>query len=52
MGLPLSLRQDFDGAALRLLARQIKDANQARRLLALASIYDGGSARTRPGLAA
>ncbi|MHC2419614.1 hypothetical protein ACVMB2_003524 [Sinorhizobium meliloti] len=30
-------------ARLRLLARQAKDANQARRLLALASIYDGGS---------
>lgn len=42
MGFPLRLRQDFDGAALRLLARQTKDANQARRLLALASIYDGG----------
>ncbi len=28
---------------LRLLHRQTKDADQARRLLALASIYDGGS---------
>jgi len=36
------LRADFDGERLRLLARQTKDANQARRLLALASIYDGG----------
>ncbi len=43
MGWALSLRQDFDGATLCLLARQTKDANQARRLLALASIYDGGS---------
>ena len=43
MGSAVSLRADFDGAGLRLLARQTKDANQARRLLALASIYDGGS---------
>jgi len=43
MGSAISLRQDFGGAALRLLARQTKDADQARRLLALASIYDGGS---------
>lgn len=39
----VSLRTDFDGERLRLLARHTKDANQARRLLALASIYDGGS---------
>lgn len=43
MGLAISLRSDFDGSGLRLLARQTKDASQARRLLALASIYDGGS---------
>lgn len=43
MGSALSLREDFDGAGLRLLARRTKDANQARRLLALASIYDDGS---------
>jgi transposase len=43
MGSAISLRSDFDGAVLRLLARQTRDADQARRLLALASIYDGGS---------
>lgn len=43
MGSAISLRSDFDGNGLRLLARQTKDASQARRLLALASIYDGGS---------
>ena len=43
MGSAISLRGDFDGARLRLLARQTRDADQARRLLALASIYDGGS---------
>ena len=46
MGASISLRDDFDGTALRRLARQSKSANQARRLLALAEIYDGGS-RTR-----
>ncbi|SSC64657.1 unnamed protein product [Ciceribacter selenitireducens ATCC BAA-1503] len=43
MGSAISLRSDFDGAMSRLLARQTRDADQARRLLALASIYDGGS---------
>lgn len=41
MGSAISLRSDFDGDRLRLLARQTKDASQARRLLTLASIYDG-----------
>lgn len=39
----ISLREDFDGKRLRRLARQTKDAAQVRRLLALASIYDGGT---------
>ena len=39
----ISLRKDFDGDGLRRLARQTKDAAQVRRLLALASIYHGGS---------
>jgi putative transposase len=40
--MPVPLRDDFDGLALRRMARQSKDAPQARRLLALAAIYDGG----------
>ncbi len=32
------LRDDFDAPGLRLLARNTKDAGQARRLLALAAI--------------
>jgi transposase len=36
------LRDDFDASGLRLLARNSKDAGQARRLLALAAIYEGG----------
>ncbi len=43
MGSAIGLREDFEGAALRRLARLSKSANQARRLLALAQIYDGGS---------
>ena len=33
---------DFGAAALRGAARRTKDAAQARRLLALAAVYDGG----------
>ena len=43
MGSAVPLRDDFDASALRLLARRTRDANQGRRLLALAAIYDGGS---------
>ena len=43
MGLAIGLRSDFDGAAPRRLARASRSANQARRLLALAEIYDGAS---------
>lgn len=39
----IALRDDFNSAELRLLARFSKDAGQTRRLLALAEIYDGGS---------
>ncbi len=43
MAKAISLRADYDGTALRRLAKKAKDAAQVRRLLALASIYDGGS---------
>ena len=42
MGSPVPLRDDFNAALLRLLARRTQDAGQGRRLLALAAIYDGG----------
>lgn len=42
MAAAISLRGDFDGAALRRLARESRDAKQVRRRLALASIYEGG----------
>lgn len=40
---PIALRQDYEAAQLRRLARDSGDAKQVRRLLALAVIYDGGS---------
>lgn len=43
MARAIALRFDFNGVELRRLARRSKDANQARRLLALATIYDGGT---------
>ena len=43
MSAPIPLRGDFDASQLRGLARKTKDGPQARRLLALAAIYDGGS---------
>lgn len=43
MGSAIGLRDDFDGAGLRALAKATKDAGQARRLIALAAIYDGGA---------
>jgi transposase len=44
--MPIPLREDFDATQLRHAARQSKDSGQARRLLALAAIYDG-STRTQ-----
>jgi transposase len=41
MSIAVPLRSDFDASGLRRLARNSKDANQARRLLALATIYAG-----------
>ena len=39
----IALRSDFSATELRRLARRSRDAAQARRLLALAAIYDGGT---------
>jgi transposase len=43
MTLAVRLREDYDARHLRALAKASRDANQTRRLLALAAIYDGGS---------
>src|SRR5512139_4248221 len=43
MSAPIPLRRDFNASLLRGLARRTKDGPQARRLLALAAIYDGAT---------
>jgi transposase len=43
MAAAIELREDFNSGALRASARRSKDGPQARRLLALASIYDGAT---------
>ena len=39
----IALRGDFEAARVRAVARRSKDGPQARRLLALAAIYEGAS---------
>src|SRR5665213_1408818 len=46
MAAPIPLRGDYDAKALRRLAKRSDDADQTRRLLALAAVYDGGSRST------
>ena len=41
--MPVALRIDFDATRTRAAAKRAKDAPQARRLLALAAIYDGAT---------
>jgi transposase len=41
--MPVPLRTDYDAKRLRSLARRSTDAPQARRLLALAAVYEGAS---------
>lgn len=43
MAAPISLRGDFDGPMLRALALSEKAGTVTRRLLALVTIYDGGT---------
>ena len=43
MAAAVELRKDSDAKALRALAKRTKDGPQARRLLALATIYEGAS---------
>ena len=38
---PIPLRPDYDAAVLRRIARESEDADQVRRLMTLAMIYDG-----------
>ena len=41
MSAAIPLRNDCDAYELRVLAGKVKDANQARRLLAIATVYEG-----------
>jgi transposase len=41
--MPIALRADFDAAMVRAAAKRSKDGPQARRLLALAAIYEGAT---------
>jgi transposase len=41
MSAAISIRDDFEAEELRVLAGRVKDANQARRLLAIAAVLDG-----------
>jgi transposase len=43
MAAAIGLRGDYDAGALRAAAKRSKDGPQARRLLALAAIYDGAT---------
>jgi transposase len=52
MAKALVLRADYDALVLRRLAKASRDADQTRRLLALASIYDGSSRGGAADLAA
>ncbi len=40
---PVTLRDDYDSATVRRLASSCDDADQARRLLSIAAVYDGMS---------
>jgi transposase len=48
--MPIALRPDFDAPRLRHAARDSKDADQVRRLLALAAIYDGATRTQAAGI--
>ena len=43
MSAAIGLRGDYDAGAVRAAAKRAKDGPQARRLLALAAIYDGAT---------
>ena len=43
MAAAIVLREDFTSQSLRRFAKRVRDGGHARRLLALAEIYDGGA---------
>jgi len=52
MAVPIPLRGDYDAKSLRRLAKGSDDADQPRRLLALAAVYDGARGVPPPRSAA
>ena len=52
MSAAIELREDYQAADVRELARSSGDANQVRRLLTLGVIYEGGTRSDGRGLAA
>ena len=49
--MPIPLRADFNAGLVRAAAKRSKDGPQARRLLALAAIYDGANRTEAAGYA-
>jgi len=47
MGRAIPVRTDYTASEVRRLAKQAKDAAQARRLLAIAAVLDGSRGRMR-----
>ena len=47
MGNAIAVRTGYSSKKLRRLARRVKNAGQARRLLAIATVLDGASRRPR-----
>ena len=43
MGTAIAVLRDYSSRELRRLATRVKDARQARRLLAIAAVLDGSS---------
>ena len=43
MGQAIAVRTDLTSGEVRQLAARVKDASQARRLLAIAAVLDGAS---------
>jgi hypothetical protein len=52
MSATIAVQDDFEAQELRVFAGRVKDANQARRLLAIAAIWTGWIARRRRASAA
>jgi Helix-turn-helix domain len=50
MGHAVAVRSDYTADKVRRLAKRVKDAAQARRLLAIAAVLDGASRTAAAGI--